>query len=258
MMGLGSLSDAEEPDARQLVAKANQAFEAGEYDQALAGYREAELSAPESPEVAYNQAIAQYKLGDFPAARSFFNRALATRDLGLEAGVKYNLGNVAYSLALEKMSKLQEALDLLKQAIGHYRDALELAPDDEDAKANIHMAQLLIKDLLDKLQQQQEPQPQQGDSGDQDQQQDPQQDGQQPQNQEEEQDQTQDGQQQQQGAQAQQQQQDASEQRQASIREMTQEEADRLLQAVRDKERRRREERARRLRAPRAKVLKDW
>ncbi len=271
VMALAPFAFGDEPSPRQLVAKANQAFADGNFEAALEGYNKADVYMPESPEVAYNQALAHYKLGDYVAARIHFNRALATRDLELEADVKYNLGNVAYASALEKLSSPQEAIDLLKKGIGHYRDALELDPDDQDAKANIQAAQLLIKDLLDKLKQQQEQQQQQqGDQNNQNQQQQDQQQQEQQQQQGQQgdqqqqqdpgqgQEQQQDQQQQESGQQDAKQQQSDQQQQQVEARKMTQEEAERLLQAVRDKEMRRREERARRMQARRSPVVKDW
>jgi Ca-activated chloride channel family protein len=269
---LATVAPADEPSPRQLVANANQAFAEGNFEAALEGYNKADVYIPESPEVSYNQALAHYKLGDYVAARNHFNRALATRDLEFESDVKYNLGNVAYASALEKLSSPQEAIDLLKRGIGHYRDALELDPDDQDAKANIQAAQLLIKDLLDKLKQQQEQQQQQqqqGDQNNQDQQQHDQQEQEQQQQQGQQGDQQQQdpsqGQQQQQEQQQQeggqrdaQQRESDQQQQQVEAREMTQEEAERLLQAVRDKEKRRREDRARRMQARRSPVVKDW
>jgi len=279
---------AAEKSPRSLVAIANQAYAAGDYERALAGYNQAELAMPESPELAYDQGLAQYKLGDFSAARNLFLRALSTRDLGLEANAKFNLGNVAYSSALEKKTAPKEALDNLRQAISHYRDSLDLQPDDEDAKANIHMAQLLMKDLLDKLKKQQEQQKKdqqnKQDQNKQNKQDKQNQDKKDQQKQSSQDDQKSDQKQQQQdkGQQSQQksdQQKKADEQKQpqgsidrkdetdadkqqaqpmGSNKQMTKREAERLLQAVRDKERKRREDKARRLRARRASVLKDW
>jgi len=274
---------AAEKSPRSLVATANRAYAAVDYEKALAGYNEAELAMPESPEIAYDQGLARYKLGDLSAARNLFLRALSTRDLGLEANAKFNLGNVAYSSALEKVSAPKEALENLKQAISHYRDSLELRPDDEDAKANIHMAQLLMKDLLDKLKKQQEQQKKdQQDKQDQNKQDQKDQKDQQQQSSQDDQKSDENQQQQDQDQQSdqksdQQEKSDDQKQPQGSIdrkdqpdsdnqqakpmessREMTKDEAERLLQAVRDKERKRREDKARRLRARRAPVLKDW
>ncbi|MCH7526390.1 MAG: tetratricopeptide repeat protein, partial [Planctomycetes bacterium] len=140
-------------DARTLVDEANHALADGDYDKALEGYVAAEVTHPELPELAYNQALAHYRLGNYETARTLFNKALATRDLTLEGKAKYNLGNTAYASALEKLSNMPKAIEYLKTAIGRYRDALEIAPEDEDAEANIETAQLLIKDLFDKLKQ---------------------------------------------------------------------------------------------------------
>ncbi len=270
----GSIALAQDEDARSMVSRANRLFAEGEFVAALEAYREAEVTLPESPELAYNQGVAHYKLGDYSQARDAFNRALLTRDLGLEAKIKFNLGDVAYASALEKQADLQEAIDLLKTAVGHYRDALELDPEDQDAKANIQMAQLLFKDLLDKLKQQQEQQQQDQDQQQQDNQDQQQENQQQDQQSEEGQQQgdpqgTPDGDQQQNDEQQQDQPQPGSEEQQEheqqdqggrprAAEELTPEQAEQLLQSVRDKERQRREELAQRRRARRVPVLKDW
>ena len=286
---LSAHSAAAESDPRKLVAAANEAFARGDYQQALDGYNEAEVTLPESPRIAYNQGLAHYKLGDLVAARNHFNRALLTRDINIEASAKYNLGNVDYAEALQKQSAPTEAIDLLKSAIGHYRDALALRPDDADAKANIQSAQLLIKKLLDDLKKQQEQnkknQNQQQNKNDnqknQDQQQNQDQQKQQDQNdqsgQKPESDQKQRDKdasdkknqkpdQQPSDAQQNQNQQDqqspdnkaSTSDRKPEPLKMSKQEAERLLQAIRDKERKRNREKAKRLRLRRAPVLKDW
>lgn len=263
---------AEGPDPHQLVEQGNLAFADGKFDEALSAYREAEVSLPASAELAYNLGAAHFKLNDYSAARDAFNRALLTRDLGLEAKAKYNLGDVAYISALDKQSEPSEALDLAKTAMGHYRDAIELNAEDEDARQNIEIAQLFIKDMMDKLKQQQEQQQDQQ-KGDEDQenenkedQQEQQQEGEQDDS-EGEQEQQQQGDQEQPADQEQQQQQPQdggegeegeAQQQPQDVQEMTSEEAEKLLQAVRDKERQRREDQQRRMRARRVPVLKDW
>jgi Ca-activated chloride channel family protein len=275
---------AAERSPRELVADANKLLKTGEFQKALDAYKSAEVTLPEAPELAYNQGVAYYKLKDYSKAREHLQKALATRDLALEARAKYNLGNCAYAEALQKLSDLQAAIDGLRQAINHYRDALEVNPQDDDARANIEMAQLLIKDLLDKQKQQQEQQKQ-----DQDQKQDEQQkqnqqpDQQQQQKQQrsaesqpssqpsesdEHKQQAQQNKAQQQQQQKEQQktgdQQQQQEQREAAKpqtgekRAMTQQEAERLLQAVRDREKEHRDKQAQRVRVRRVPVEKDW
>ncbi len=272
-VGVAAPAFGQTQDAHTLVAEANRAFAAGDFEAALAGYRSAEVSEPESPELAYNQGAAHYKLGDYEAARSAFNRALLTRDLALEAKIKFNLGDVAYSSALEKQSNLEEAIELLKTGIGRYRDALELDPKDQDARTNIELAQLLIKDLLDKQKKEQEEQEQQQQDkqDDQDQKQEEgdenqKQEGQEGDEKEQEDEQKQQDDQQQgdkqdeqeQSGDQQEQQEEKQQQQQQPSDEMSTDEAERMLQAVRDKEKQRRDEQAQRRRARYVRPPKDW
>jgi len=263
----------EELSPAEHVSRANQALANGEFEAALEGYRQAEVLVPDAPALIYDQAVAYYRMRDFAKARELFSRALTTRDLELEARAKFNLGNCQYSEALEKMANLQEAIDQLRTAIEYYLDVLEIAPDDVDARTNIETAQLLIKDLLDKLKNQQEQNPtsqpseceqQEQQDGEQEQQ-EQQGDEQQEQDEQGEQQagdeqQEQDEQGEQQAGDEQQEQDEQGEQRagEQEERKLTEEEAQRLLQGIRDKEQQRRDERAQRRRIGRARVTKDW
>ncbi|HRX84923.1 MAG TPA: tetratricopeptide repeat protein [Phycisphaerae bacterium] len=307
VLAIGTRAEAAPPKVAEQVQAGNAAYADGKYEAALKAYDEAEVSCPDCPQIAYNRGLAYYQMRDFIKAREQFNTALATKDLHLEEQAKYNLGNVAYSQALEKLNAPKEAIELARQAIYHYRDALDLDAQDADARGNIEIAQLFIKDMLDKQKKQQEQQQQQKqdqqnkqdqqkqDEQKQDQQdqqrqdqqsQDQQQQDQQQQDQQQQQDKQQgekdegDKQQQQQSGeqsdeqQEQQQQQEAeAQQQQAQEQEakeqegqavpldpskMTDEEVDRILQAVRDREAQRREEKARRMNARRAPVTRDW
>lgn len=264
-------SRAATPDPGQLVREANKSYASGDYAKAMELYGSADVVMPESAELAYNRGVTLYKLGDYEAARAVLNKALSTRNASLESKAKFNLGNVAYASAMEKMSAPQEAIDQLKQAIGHYRDALEVNPGDEDAPVNIQAAQLMIKDLLDKVKQQQEQQQnqQQSQQGDQNQTQSDQQQGEsQPDQGDTAQEQNQDGQQQGRESQPEPPQdgtQDPGGDEQGDIGEapaetagMTNQEAERLLQSVRDREKERRDAQAQRMRARRVPVSKDW
>ena len=235
-----SLGVAQEKDPRALVADANQAIADGDYAPAIEIYREVEVMLPQSAVPVYNQGVAYYRLRDYPRARAAFSRSLSTAGLGLEAKVKFNLGNVAYASALEETANPQKAIGHLKSAIGHFRDAIELDPGDQDAYANIEISYLLMKDLLKRLRQQRKEQP-------------PQQDGQRDEPESEPGPSP--------GQQDEEQKTDPEQQRrpqQQEGEEITAREAESLLQAVRDKEQQRRQERARRQQARRTPVTKDW
>jgi Ca-activated chloride channel homolog len=143
---------AKEPDAsaRVYVEQGGQAFARGDYAGAAEAYAKAQETDPDSAEVAYNLGVAYYKQGELAKAKKFFSTALNTRDVELEARSKFNLGNVAYRQGLAKRSSAPEAVQLLQTAIAHYRDALDVRSEDEDARVNIELAQRLIQDLQEK------------------------------------------------------------------------------------------------------------
>jgi Ca-activated chloride channel family protein len=255
---------AKEPPASEMVRRGNAALRAGKYDEAMKAYKQAEVSQPESPQLKYNQGLIQYRQRDFAKARDLFGQALSTRDLDLEARAHFNLGDCAYSQALEKLKSYDEAIKLAREAIGYYRQALELKPDDRDARANIETAQLLIKDLQDRKKKEEEEKKKQPQSqpSSQPQSQPSSQPQSRPQSQPSSQPQSQPSSQPQQqpkeGQDKKEQQEQPQQQSGAEQRKMSPEQADRLLQAVRDKERQRRENQAQRQNVGRIMIDKDW
>jgi len=261
-------------DPYQMVISANEAFENGRFDEALSGYESALKALGESPELDYNRAAGHYKLGRQAEAANLFAKAAMSPEAGLSRRAKFNWGNCDYAATLADLQSaspetgqtpdLAGAIEKLDSAIRHYRDALATGggqPSEESVdqacRANIERAQRLI-DMIKELMQQQQQQQQ----NDQDQQEDEQQD----QNDQQQQHGEQDEQQQDQQQQEQQQQQDQQEGEQQEQpqpepqqeREMTPEEVQAVLQAVRDKEKQRREEKMRKIRARRVPVVKDW
>ena len=123
-------------------------YQAGEYDQAIQSYVEAELRAPEDPRLAFSRGAINYKMGKYDEALAEFEKALATDDPKLRADVQYNMGNVKFK---------QEDYPA---AIQKYIAALKLNPDHADAKFNLELARKRLKEQLDKNKQQQQQQQQ--------------------------------------------------------------------------------------------------
>lgn len=142
--------------AANAVAEGKRLLEAGKFDDALDYFKKAEVDLPDSPEIAYDRGIAFYRKAEFDKAKDAFMNALRTRDPQLESKAKFNLGNCAYSTALQKLTDLSGAIDELRKAITYWRDSLDLNPEDAEARQNIETAQLLMKDLLDKEKKKQE------------------------------------------------------------------------------------------------------
>ena len=147
----------------ELVRQGNAAYLAEKYDEALAAYEEASVEAPESPHLYFNKGTALYQKGDYAgAARSFEKAALKSRDLQIEAGSKFNLGNCAFREAERQQDgDLQKSLESCKKSIQYYQEALALDPDFRTASENIEVVRLVMKTLLDAINKQKEAQKQQ-------------------------------------------------------------------------------------------------
>jgi Ca-activated chloride channel family protein len=88
----------------------------------------------------------QYQLGDIPNAAKSFEEALKSEDTNIQDRAYYNLGNSLYS-----QQKMEES-------IAYYRKALELNPNDDDAKFNYELAKYIAQQQQDQNQENQDDQ----------------------------------------------------------------------------------------------------
>lgn len=199
--------------------KANEAYNEGNYEEAIALYKKAIDEDPENAKLYYNLASAQAKAGNSEeAVRTFEQFKTMTDDEERRAMADYDIGNILAE---------QEQWD---KAVEYYKKSLRYLSDDEDAKHNYELA----------LKQQD----QQGENQDQDQQQDQQNENDQQQQQDQNQQQENDQQNQENNSeqnQDQQGQQDEQEQNQdqqpqPQQSQMTQAEAEQILKALEQKE----------------------
>jgi len=135
------------PEVVQHNTTGNEHFEAGEYAQAVAEYRQAQVDAPDQAEPYYNAANAYNRQAQLDAVVAQAQQALKTADPALAAQAWYNLGNAYFDA--------QQWPD----AIAAYQEALRLTPDDQDAKHNLELA----LQTLEEQQQQEQEQEGQGD-----------------------------------------------------------------------------------------------
>ncbi|MCH9652061.1 MAG: tetratricopeptide repeat protein [Deltaproteobacteria bacterium] len=162
-----------------------EAYEAAIYDQALQGFIDDQVERPEDPELALNIGNSHYKMKNYPEAEKAFGSAALAGDPVVREQALYSLGNCAF-----RQGKLEDAVEL-------YKGALDLDPDDEDAKFNLEFVRNEIRRRHEENQKRQEEQQQQQQDGEQ--QQDQQ--GEQGEQGDQPQDQNQQGEQQQQGGQ---------------------------------------------------------
>ena len=113
-----------------LNQKGSKLYEEKHYESALDSYRKAQIKSPDNPTVRYNLGTTLYQLDQFQEAETQLEQALANaKTKELKATAWYNYGNTQYRLG--KFDKAMEA----------YREALELNPNDKDAKFNLELLQ---------------------------------------------------------------------------------------------------------------------
>jgi tetratricopeptide (TPR) repeat protein len=198
--------------------KANEAYEAGNYEEAIALYKKAIDDDPENAKLYYNLASAQAKAGNSQeAVRTFEQFKNMTDDEERRAMANYDIGNI---LAEQKQ---------WDKAVEYYKKSLRYLSDDEDAKHNYELA---LKQQQNQQQQNQNQDQQQNQQNENDQQQD--QNQQQKNNQQKRKKKSQQNQDQQ-GQQGEQEQ-DQNQQPQPRQSQMSQAEAEQILKALEQKE----------------------
>lgn len=153
--------------ARQ-INQANALVREGNYEEALQEYGQIQTSETARDVLDYNQAVAQFRKGEVDAAESLFASSASSADPAIAADSRYNLGNCLYTRALKSAeTDKSAALEQLGQAISHYRGSLRGNPDNADARANIELANEMIRKLTEEQekqdQQDNKPQNQQND-----------------------------------------------------------------------------------------------
>lgn len=146
-----------EPESAPRPRTPYEAYERGLYDQALQGFVDQQVERPEDPELLLNVGSVHYKMRDYAAAEEAFVKAATAGNDEVREQALYNLGNTAF-----RQGQLEEAVQ-------RYQAALEIDPDDEDAKFNLEFVRDEIRRRHEEAQKrqqeqggQQQPQPQEG------------------------------------------------------------------------------------------------
>jgi tetratricopeptide (TPR) repeat protein len=196
----------------RMIRQGNREFEKKQYDAAETSYIKAIEANPASVSATYNLAETRYRQDSLNQAvkhwsATAWNQAV---DSNIRANSFYNIGNT-----MMKAEDYQKSIELYKQA-------LRVNPNDEDARYNLAYAQ-------QKLRQQQDQQQNGGKN-------DKQQNNDKNQDQQNQQDQQQQNQQDQQNQQNTQNQQQNQQQQAQSQQEISKEEAERMLEAMKNNE----------------------
>lgn len=124
--------------AQSLNEEGNKLYEAKKYQSALEKYQAAKAKDPENPSIRYNAGSALYQLQQYQDAAKEFEKVTKTaKDKATQEKAHYNYGNSLYRLGQ------------FEKAIESYEKALELDPNDKDAKYNLEFLQKQ-KSMFDK------------------------------------------------------------------------------------------------------------
>lgn len=169
---------------RHAVKDANMAMDAGDFESARAAYDLALQADPSSAPALFNRGVAQYRSGDFEAAAESFATSASNADARLAAASMFNQGNSIYADALRQLPKEQSppangataqapgqpkaqaqpdlngAIEAVKKAFTHYKDAAIADQSDADARVNAETAHRLLEKLEEMRKQQEEQQKQ--------------------------------------------------------------------------------------------------
>ena len=158
MIGLLVPPTAAHGDAAKKVKQGIAYFRAQDFKKAVNSFAEADVARPDNDLITFDRACAYAAQGDTEKAAELFRTAALSRDTRLAVRCRYNLGGLAVGQARAVFGeKPQEAvpevrvqgLQLLQTAVGHYRDCIELAPDHAEARHNLELIRLWIKQMED-------------------------------------------------------------------------------------------------------------
>jgi Ca-activated chloride channel family protein len=157
------LTTAGAQSVRTFVHQGNNLYTEGSFNEAVDKYDQALLEKPDAPEPKFNKANSYYRLDDLTAAIELYRQvASESRDMKLVTKARYNLGNCQFEQGLKQQdSNLEKALEALRNSIGHWRQVLDMEPENEKAAKNIEVVRLIIKDIIDQLNKQKQQQQQQ-------------------------------------------------------------------------------------------------
>ena len=119
------------------ASDASSSYQSGDYKEAVKGFLDSQMEDQNNLQLKYNLGNSYYKTGQYEKAYPLFE-TLSVQGTGeMQQKALYNLGNTAF-----RMGKLPEAIE-------HYKRAVELDPQDEDARYNLDYARKELKKRIE-------------------------------------------------------------------------------------------------------------
>lgn len=124
------------------IEKGSALYDGKKYDEAVKSFIDAQIESPENPKLKYNVANTHYKMRNYEeAVKNYQDVAATAQDIQLEEKSIYNIGNCMY-----RQGRLEEAVE-------YYKKALELDPNDQEAKYNLEFVREEIKKRINQAKQ---------------------------------------------------------------------------------------------------------
>jgi Ca-activated chloride channel family protein len=127
-------------------ARALREYEAGRYGVALEEFERWLQKRPEDERLAFNAGAAAYREGIYDRAAQYFEQAARSTDLRLQEWAYYNRGNSLYRMG-EKTPDPARRRTLWQEALQQYLYALQLNPNNADARYNYEFVQERLREL---------------------------------------------------------------------------------------------------------------
>lgn len=145
---------------RDTLRQGNRLYGDKQYAEAVNKYNDVLVEQPQAVEPKFNKANSYFRLDDLSAALDLYQQVAAEgKDMSLVARAKYNLGNCFFQRGTKQRdSDLKKAVEDMETSIAHWRQVLDLDPQNQKAARNIEVARLTIKDILDQMKKQQQDQ----------------------------------------------------------------------------------------------------
>ena len=150
---------------------AEKAYQKGNYAEAAKEYAATLAKQPQKAELQFNLGAAAYKSGDYAKAATGFQNTLKSTEVPVQQSAYYNLGNTQYRVGQKtEQTNPQDTIKTWEEAVKSYDAALQIKPDDADAKFNRDLVQKKLEQLKKQQEQQQKQDQQKQDQQNKDQQ----------------------------------------------------------------------------------------
>ncbi len=130
------------------------------YEDALKEYLKAQKGDPDEKSIDYNLGGAYYKMGRYDEAVRAYGRALSSGKDNIKKSARFNLGAALYK-AGDKAAlsdKTDEALESYRESARQYKTVLNKDSADNDARHNLELALLKMKEMEHKKKREQKQQ----------------------------------------------------------------------------------------------------